>query len=134
MDRIFKIGLLSLEWQWGLLALIIIPIFFKNNIMKKTKIRSIKTFEQLSLYSAKATHTWLLRSEIVVKQIFNLDHRFYTLQKYVVCKSRIEIGHTFQEISRILQIFSKYKCYIILFTFSSKNTFSPTLLLKACVF
>ena len=44
----------------GLLALIIIPIFFKNNIMKKTKIRSIKTFERLLLYSAKATHTGLL--------------------------------------------------------------------------
>ena len=60
MDRIFKIGLLSLEWQWGLLALIIIPIFFKNNVKNKTKISSIKTFQQLPLYSAKATHTWLL--------------------------------------------------------------------------
>ena len=37
MDRIFKIGLLSLEWQWGLLALNIIHIFFKNNVMKKKK-------------------------------------------------------------------------------------------------
>ena len=37
---ILKIGLPSLEWQWGLLALNI-PIFFKN-VMKKTKIRSIK--------------------------------------------------------------------------------------------
>ena len=45
MDRILKIGLLSLEWQWGLLTLNIIPIFFKNNVMK--------TFEQLSLFSAK---------------------------------------------------------------------------------
>ena len=42
MDWIFKIGLLSLEWQWGLLALNIVPIFFKNSVMKKTKIRSIK--------------------------------------------------------------------------------------------
>ena len=41
MDWIFKIGLLSLEWPWGLLALNIIPIF-KNNVMKKTKISSIK--------------------------------------------------------------------------------------------
>ena len=42
MDRISKIGLMSLEWNWGLLALNISPIFFKNNVMKKTKIRSIK--------------------------------------------------------------------------------------------
>ena len=40
MGRIFKIGLLSLEWQWRLLALNI-PIFFKEN-MKKTKTDSIK--------------------------------------------------------------------------------------------
>ena len=26
-----------------------------------------------------------------------------------------------------------YKCYIILFSFSSKSTFSPSLLLKACI-
>ena len=68
-DRIFKVGLLSLEGQWGLLALNIIPIFFKNNAMKKTK---------LPLHSAKATYTWHGRygSEIVEKQIFNF------LQKY----------------------------------------------------
>ena len=30
---IFKIGLLSLEWRWGFLALNIIPIFYKNNVM-----------------------------------------------------------------------------------------------------
>ena len=40
MDRIFKTGLLSLEWHPGLLALNIIPIFFKNNAMQKTKTRS----------------------------------------------------------------------------------------------
>ena len=42
MAKIFKIGLLSLKSQWGLLALNIIPILFKNNVMKKTKISSIK--------------------------------------------------------------------------------------------
>ena len=55
MDWIFKSGLLSLEWKWGLLALNIIPIFFKNSVMKKTKMRSIKKIEQLLLHSAKAT-------------------------------------------------------------------------------
>ena len=29
---------------------------------------------------------------------FNLEHRLYTLQIYVVWKSRVEIGHTFMEI------------------------------------
>ena len=48
MDRISKIGLLSLEWNWGLLALNISPIFFKNNVMKKTKIRSIKNIWTLA--------------------------------------------------------------------------------------
>ena len=42
MDRIFKTGLVSLEWHLGLLALNIIPIFFQNSVMMKTKIRSIK--------------------------------------------------------------------------------------------
>ena len=74
---IFKIGLLSLEWRWGLLALNIIPIFYKNNVMKKTKIRTKKKkkkkSEQLPVYSAKATHG-CSGSKIVVKQIVNLDH------------------------------------------------------------
>ena len=59
MDRIFKVGLLSLEWQWGLLALNIIPIFFKNNVMKKTEICLLKNnwivvtvFSQSDLYIA----------------------------------------------------------------------------------
>ena len=103
MARIFKIGLLSLEWSWGLLTLIL--ICFKNNVMKKTNICSVKTFEQLPLYSAETTHTW---SEIVVKQIFNLDHRFYALQKYVVCKFQLEIGHTFKEISLNLVHFTGF--------------------------
>ena len=60
MARICKIGLLSLEWQWGSLALKI-TIFFMNNVMKKTQIHSIKTFERLLLFSAKETRTRLLR-------------------------------------------------------------------------
>ena len=42
MDRILKIGSLGLEWHWALLAFNIISIFFKNNVMEKTKICSIK--------------------------------------------------------------------------------------------
>ena len=41
MERIFKICLLSVERQWGLLSLNIIPIFYKNNV-KKTKIHLMK--------------------------------------------------------------------------------------------
>ena len=55
MDRIFKTHLLSLVWQLGLLALNIIPILILQ------KYAQYKTFEQLPLYSAKATNTWLLR-------------------------------------------------------------------------
>ena len=52
--------------------------------MKKTKIRSIKTFEQLPLYSAKATHNGCSGSEIFMKQIFTfIDHTDFTL-----CKNR----------------------------------------------
>ena len=81
----------------GLLPLISISIFFKNSATKKTKIRSIKTFEQLPLYSTKATHNGFSGSKIVVRQTFNLDHRIYTLQKYIVCKFRVEIGHKFSK-------------------------------------
>ena len=47
-------------------------------------------------------------SEIVVKKIFNLDHRFYTLQKYVACKSQVENGHMFMEISLNLADFTNF--------------------------
>ena len=57
MDRIFKIGSLSLEWQGDLLALNIIPIFFKKDIMKKTKIRSIKNiWTAATVFNQSNTH------------------------------------------------------------------------------
>ena len=57
MDRILKIGLLSLEWHWGLLARNIIPIFFKNNVMKKTKMRSIKNiWKAATVFDKGDTH------------------------------------------------------------------------------
>ena len=88
MRRIFKISLLSLEWQWGLLALNVL-IFFKN-VMKEIKIRSNKKH----LNSCPCIHIWLVRIRRAVKQIFNLDHWLYILQKYVVCKSQAEVGHS----------------------------------------
>ena len=38
MGRIVKIGLVSVEYQRSLLVHNI-PIYFKNNVMKKTKVR-----------------------------------------------------------------------------------------------
>ena len=55
MDKIFKTCLLIVVWQLGLLALNIIPILILR------KYAQYKTFEQLPLYLAKATNTWLLR-------------------------------------------------------------------------
>ena len=81
--------------------------------MKKTKIRSMKNhLKSCYCIQPKRLRHGCSRSEIVVKQIFNLDHMLYTLQKHVVCKSQVDIGHTSMEILRLLQIFSKYKCYI----------------------
>ena len=105
MGRISKISLLSLEWRGGLLALNI-SIFFKNNVMKKTKkTLNKKTFERLQLHSAKATHTWVLgirnscETNIYLRSL---------LKKYVVCKSRVEIGHMFMEISLNLADFTDF--------------------------
>ena len=46
--------------------------------------------KKLPRYSAKATHNDCSRSEIVVKQIFNSDHKI---------TSQVETGHMFKEIS-----------------------------------
>ena len=56
MDIIFKIGLLCPEWHWGLLALSIIPIFFKTNVMKKTKIRSTRNRPAATVFSQNDTY------------------------------------------------------------------------------
>ena len=89
MDRIFKIGLLSLEWQSGSLAPINTPIFLKNSHEENKNTLNKKPLNSSHWIQPKQhIHSWS-GSEIVVKQIFNLDHRFYILQKYVVCKSRV---------------------------------------------
>ena len=78
----------------------IIAIFFKINVMKKTKIRLIKNIWTAGHCVQPKRHIHgCSGSEIVVKQIFNLDRKLYSLQKYVICKSQVEIGHTFTEIS-----------------------------------
>ena len=41
MSRIFKLGLGSLGWHWGLFE--VIPILFKNKVMKKTKRYAVKS-------------------------------------------------------------------------------------------
>ena len=61
MDRILKVDLLSLEQHWDFLILNIIPIFFKNNVMKETKIRSIKNiWTAAEVFIKSDTRTWLL--------------------------------------------------------------------------
>ena len=41
-------------------------------------------------------------------QIFNLDYWLYTLQKYVVCKSEVELGHKLMKISLNLADFTDF--------------------------
>ena len=61
MDRIYKIGLLSLEWNWGLLTLNISPIFFKNNVMKKTKIGLTKSIWTAAAFFSQSNAYMTLR-------------------------------------------------------------------------
>ena len=135
----FEVVLLSLEWWWGLLALNIIPIFFENNVMKKTKRRSIKNIWTAGHCIQPKWHKHgCSRSEIVVKQIFNLDCKLYFLQKYIVCKSQVEIGHMFMEISLNLAdsigFFKISIVYHFVFTFFKECFLTLSLLLnKACV-
>ena len=115
MGRIFKIGWLSLKWQWGLLA-VDIPIFFKNNCHEENK----NTFNREHLNGChciqpKQHMHGCSGSEIVVTQTFNLDHRL--LQKYVVCKSQVEIGHKFLEIFLNLVDFTDFFLIKILYHF-----------------
>ena len=77
-------------------------------LWRKQKYAQYKTFKQLLLNSAKATQHGCYRPKIVVKQIFNLDHRLYTLQKYIVWESQVEIGHTFMDISLSLADFTDF--------------------------
>ena len=99
MDRISKIGLLSLERQWSLVALNV-PTFFKNKCHEENKNTLNKKHLNDCHCSQPKQHIHsCYGSKKIVKQILNLDDRLYTLQKYVVCKSRVEIGHTFMEIS-----------------------------------
>ena len=69
-------------------------------------------------------------SEIVVKQILNLDYKLYKhyKQKYVVCKSQVETGHTFTEISLNLVDFIDFFEVSMLYHFLSiffKECFLP---------
>ena len=68
--------------------------------MKKTKIRTIKNIWIAGHCIQPKRHIHACSgSEIVVKQIFNLDDKIYTLQEYLVCKSQVENDHMFTEIS-----------------------------------
>ena len=80
-----------------------VPIFFKNNVMKKTKIRSIKNiWMAATVFSQSNTYQILSR---------NWSHVHGNVLKSRGCY-RVFINRN-----------------VILFSFFSKNSFSPTLLL-----
>ena len=82
------------------LHLILLPSSLRIMSWRKQKIRSMKNhLKSYYCIQPKRLRHGCCRSEIAVKQIFNLDHRLYTLQKHVVCKSQVDIGHTSTEIS-----------------------------------
>ena len=130
MDIILKIGLLSLERQWGLLAL---NNKCKNNVIKKTKIRSIMN-SCCCIQSVQHRHG-CPGSEVVVKQIFNLDH-FAKICSLKIC-SWSHVQSNLVKSRRFYRFFRNRNVILIYFLFlqilSSKNAFSLTLLLKACV-
>ena len=76
--------------------------------MKKTKIRSNA---KLHYIQPKRHIHACTESEIAVKPIFNFYRKLYSLQKYVVWKSQVKIGHAFTEISLNLADFIDFSEY-----------------------
>ena len=106
-------------------------MFFKNNVMKKQKIRLIKNIWTAGhcIQPKRYIHD-CLGSEIIVKQILNLDHKLYTLQKYVVCKSQVENDDTFPEISLSLADFLNINVISFYFHFLQGMLSHPLCYLK----
>ena len=68
-----------------------------------------------------------------MKQILNLDHKLYTLQKYLVCKSQVENDDTFTEISLSLADFLNINV-IFYFHFLQGMLSHPLCYLKRALF
>ena len=87
--------------------------------MTKTNMRSIKNIWKAGHCIQPKRHIrGCSGSEIVAKQIFNLDRKLYSIQKYVVCKPQVEIGHTFTKISLNLADFTDFFLNINVMSFS----------------
>ena len=138
MDRIFKIGLLSLEWQWRLLALNIIPIFFKNNVMKKTKIRSIKSISTAVTVFSKSD-TYIAAPDQKSLEA-NIQLRSQALHFAKICSLQISSRNWSHVHENLLKSRGFYRFFLNVnvisfsFHFYSKNAFSPALLLKHALF
>ena len=131
MDRIFKIGLQSPEWRAVCLHLILFP----SSLKKNKNALNVKYLNSCHCIQPKQHERDCSGSEIVVKQIFNLNHRPYNFQKYLVCKSQVEIGHTFVEISWNIAYFTNfsYMFYHVIFIFF-KECFLTRCYLKRALF
>ena len=102
---------------------------------RKQKIRLIKNIWTAGhcIQPKRYIHD-CLGSEIIVKQILNLDHKLYTLQKYVVCKSQVENDDTFPEISLSLADFLNINVISFYFHFLQGMLSHPLCYLKRALF
>ena len=139
MDRAFKIVLLSLEWQWRLHALDIILIFFKNNVMKKSKIRSIKNIWTAVTVFSKSD-TYIAAADQKSREA-NIQLRSQALHFAKTCSLLISSRNWSHFHENLLKSRGFYRFVlnvnVISFYFhffSSKNAFSPALLLKHALF
>ena len=92
MDRIFK----AVLWVWNNSEVCLHLILFTSSLRimswRKQKYAQYKHLDSCHCIQSRRHIYGCSGSEIVVKQIFNLNHRLYTLQKYLICKSQVEFG------------------------------------------
>ena len=103
----------SVCWVWNAsgvcLHLILFPSSLRIMSWRKQKLNSIKNPWTAGHCIQPKRHIHSCSgSEIVVKQIFNLDHKLYTLQRYVGCKSQVENDQMFTETSLVLADFTDF--------------------------
>ena len=115
--------------------LILFPFSLRIMSRRKQKIHSIKNIWTAGhCIQSKRHMNGCSESEVVVKQIFNWDHKFFTCKKYVVCKSQVEIDHTFTEISLNLADFLNINVISLYFHFLQGILSHPLCYLKRALF
>ena len=133
MDRIFKTALLSLEWHWDLLPFNIIPIFFKNNIIKKTKTCSMKkNWTATTVFSQ--IDTYLSGWETVVKEIFNLDHFAKVCSLQILSRNWSYVQGNFVKSRRFYNFFLNINVVSFYFHFLQRMLSHPPCYLKRALF